>query len=406
MYKAFKYKLLPTKDQENILIQWMGCSRFIWNYCLSTNINHYQETKQFIFKKDLKLQLPKLKKLHPWLAEVPSQALQNRINDFDTALSRVWKLGNGFPKYKSKHIEHHNTIRIDQTNNHIKPIKKAIKIPKIGYVKWIKHRNLQGELKNITIKKENNFWYCICLCKLPDVNSITEYHDDEVIGIDLGLTDFAITSDGQVFDTPKLYRKQQKKLKKLQRQLSKKKKGSKNRNKAKMKLNKLHYKIKKQRHNYTHQMSDSITKNYLFICIEDLNIQGMTQNHKWSKSVMDQGLNMFVQQLMYKSKMNGGLTVKINRWLPSTQTCSHCDHKQKISLDERIFCCNNCGLVIDRDLNASINIKRWGIIELNRLGINQIYACGDTSDGDSLESSYVSMNQEKFCTIGTEAVIL
>ena len=397
MYKAFKYKLELTNIQEIEIIKWMGCNRWIWNYCLTTNINEYQQTKKFIFKHDLKKQLPHLKKDNPWLSEIPSQALMNRIIDFETALKRVWQLGNGFPKYKNKHQESHNTLRIDQTNNHIKIFKKSIKIPKIGWIKWNRYRSLEGELKNITIKKENNFWYCICLCKIPDPIEIKEYNDEDVIGIDLGLIDFAITSDGEIFDTKKLYRKQQKKLKQFQRRLSRKKKGSNNRNKAKKKLNKLHYRIKNQRRDYTHKTSSSITKNYKFICVEDLNIKGMSKNRKLSKSILDQGLSMFVQQLEYKSRNNGGKTVKIDRFAPSTKTCHYCDHKQIVSLNERIYNCESCGLVMNRDLNAAINIKRWGLLELNRYGIYRINACGDNVDvGKTIDfSSHVSTKQEK-----------
>ena len=169
------------------------------------------------------------------------------------------------------------------------------------------------------------------------------------------------TRDGEIFDTKKLYRKQQKNLKQFQRRLSRKKKGSNNRNKAKKKLNKLHYKIKCKRRDYTHKTSSSITKNYKFICVEDLNIKGMSKNRKLSKSILDQGLSMFVQQLEYKSRNNGRMTVKIDRFAPSTKTCHHCDHKQTVSLNEGVYNCESCGLVMNRDLNAAINIKRWAL---------------------------------------------
>ena len=398
MYKAFKYRLKPNKEQEQQLIRWVGASRWIWNWCLETNKTEYNKTKKFIFRYDLKIQLPKLKKEHAWLSELPSQALQNRVLDFSDSLKRVWKQGNGFPKFKSKHIEHHNTFRIDQTNGHIKPTKTQIQIPKMGWVKWTRHRPIQGKLKNITIKQENGYWWCICLCDIGDISQITNANNDQLVGIDLGLTKFAITSDGEVFDTPKIYRKKQKKLKRKQQILARRKKGSANREKARKKLNKLHYKIKCQRQDFTHKTSSQITKDYLFIAVEDLNIKGMLKNRRLSKAITDQGWSMFVEQLIYKSRLNGGCTVKISRFAPSSKTCSSCGNIQDMPLSQRTYTCSSCGIEIDRDINAAINIKQWGRNEINRCGTHQIYACGDTTDGVKAIAftSHVSAKQEKF----------
>ena len=224
--------------------------------------------------------------------------------------------------------------------------------------------------------------------------------DDQLVGIDLGLKEFAITSDGEVFETPKLYRKKQKKLKRKQQVLARRKKGSANRTKARKALNKQHYKIKCQRQDFIHKASSQIAKDYLFIAVEDLNIQGMKKNKHLSKAISDQGWAGFIEQLMYKSKINGGCTVKINRWAPSTKTCSSCGNTQDIPLHVRTYECG-CGLTLDRDINAAINIKNWGRDEINRCGTHRIYACGDTTDGEKAIdfSSYVSMNQEKFSSI-------
>jgi putative transposase len=397
MYKAYKFKLKPTSDQAQIFVSWMGAGRWIWNQCLSQNKESYANTKKFIFRYDLSKQLPELKKTNEWLKEIPSQALQNRIIDFNTALNRVWKQGNGFPKYKSKHHEHHNTIRIDQTNGHIDPRKKQIKIPKIGWVKWNRHRSLAGKLKSITIKQENGDWFCVCLCQIDDVLQITKINQQDIVGIDLGLKEFAVTSDGEVIETPKLYRKRAKKLARLQRQHSKKQKSSNNRAKARKKLKQLHYKIKCQRSDFTHKASNSITKNYKLIGVEDLNIAGMMRNRSLAKSIQDQGWAQFVSQLEYKSTFNGGMTVKINRWLPSTKTCSSCGQTQSMPLSVRTYECSSCGMTMDRDYNAAINIRRYAIEETNRCGTHRIHACGDTSNGDEAydSSSYVSTKQEK-----------
>ena len=398
MYRAYKFKLKPTPEQAQIFVSWMGAGRWIWNQCLSQNKESYANTKKFIFRYDLSKQLPELKKTHEWLKVVPSQALQNRVIDFNTALTRVWKQGNGFPKYKSRRIEHHNTLRIDQTNGHIDPRKQQIKIPKMGWVKWTRHRPITGKLKSITIKQENGIWFCICLCEIPDLLPITQINQQDIVGIDLGLKEFAVTSDGEIIATPKLYRKRARKLARLQRQHSKKQKASANREKARKKLKKLHYKIRCQRSDFTHKASSRITKDYKIIGVEDLNIAGMMQNRSLAKSIQDQGWAQFVGQLEYKSRHNGGVTVKINRWLPSSKTCSSCGQTQSVPLSVRTYECSSCGMTMDRDHNAAINIRRWTIEETNRCGTHQIYACEDTSSGDEARdsSSYVSLKQEKF----------
>lgn len=405
-HKAFKFKLKPTKEQEQQLVQWTGCSRWIWNWCLSTNKEEYEKTKKFIFKFDLKKQIPLLKKEFPWLSEAPSQALQNRVLDFDAALKRVWKQGNGFPKFKSRHIEHHNTLRMEQVGSHIKPTKKQIKVPKLGWVKWTRHRPLEGKLKNITIKKENNHWWCICLCEVPDVETRSDFHESEVVGIDLGISSFVVMSDGNNIKSTNEYRKAEKKLKRQQRKLSRKKKGSNNRNKQRIKVNKIHAKIKNKRQDFTHKLSNQIAKDYPVIAVEDLTINGMKKNRHLSKSISDQGWAVFLNQLLYKAKRNGGTAIKIDKFAPSSKTCSCCGNiKESLMLSERIYKCENCGLELDRDLNAAINIKAIGIDKLNRTGTVRIYACGDTNDGEKAIdfSSYVSMKQEKFFTDGKEA---
>jgi len=398
MYTAFKYKLKPTKEQEQRLSNWMGASRWIWNWCLELNQKEYANTKKFIFRNELKCQLPKLKEEHEWLKDVPSQALQNRVIDFDQALKRVWKSKFGFPKFKSKKIEHHNTLRISQINNHIKISRKQIQIPKMGWCDWRYHRPIKGTLKSITIKRENGVWWCVCLCELPDPVICTNAIDADVVGIDLGLKDFAVTSDGEVFGTPKIYRKKQKKLRRLQRILARRRIGSKNRERARKRLNRLHYKIKNQRQDFTHKISSQITNDYLFIALEDLNIKGMMKNRRLSKAIADQGWRQFVNQLEYKSKAKGGCMVRIGRWLPSSKTCSSCGNHQDMPLSVRIYSCSGCGMKMSRDVNAALNIKQWGIDTINRCGTHRIYACGDTNDGGNEQSSpsYVSGKQEKF----------
>ena len=372
MYKAFKYKLKPTKLQIHLLNQIGGSTRWLWNFMLNQSTQQYKIDKTFVFKNKMILQLPLLKQKYTFLSDVPSQSLQQKCMDLDKSLKQIHK-SKGFPKFKSKKYNN-DSFRIPQTNKHIKPTKSQIQLPKIGWIKWKRHTPLQGLLKSVTIKQENNNWYCVCLCQLPDIQPIT-YTNQDVLGIDVGLTTFATCSDGQIFNTPKFYRSKQVELKRLQRNLSRKQKRSKNRSKCKVLLNKLHNKITCQRSDYLHKISNQITNDYLFIGVEDLNIKGMTKNHNLSKSILDQGWGLFMYQLEYKSIWNGGLTIKIDRYLPSSKTCSNCGHIMAMPLNIREYNCPICGIVMDRDLNASYNIKEWTIDVLeNRYGTD---LCGD-----------------------------
>ena len=355
MNKGYKYKLKPTKEQIIQLQQIGGSCRFIWNYMLGLNIDQYKLDKTFIFKHKMITSIPNLKQINPWLSEVPSQSLQQRCIDLDNALKQKDKK---FPKFKKK-TYNNDSFRIPQTNNHIKITNKQIQIPKLGWIKWKYHRPIQGQLKSITVKQENNNWYVVCLCELPDVDQIKNYNINQLVGIDLGLKDLAITSNNEILNTPQFFRKSQKKLGKLQRSLSNKKLRSKNRNKARLKVSKLHNKIKNQRLDYLHKASTQITNDYLFIGVEDLNIKGMSKNKKLSKSIQDQGWGLFLQQLEYKSLFNGVLTVRINRYLPSTKTCNNCGNIMLMPLNKRKYNCPVCGMLMDRDLNAAINIKKW-----------------------------------------------
>ena len=370
---------------------------------LEANINEYNNTKKFIWSKSFQNQIPTLKNEHQWLKDIPSQSLQQKCDDLQQALkmtSSKRAKRSGFPKFKSKQ-DTTQSFRIPQQIKQIKFTNKQIKIPKLGWINWTKHRPLEGKVKSVTIKREYDKYFAVVLCELPEHSICENAVDSDVVGIDLGIKDFAITSDGEVFNSQKIYQKKQKKLRRQQRQLSKKKKGSKNREKARKKLNKTYQKIKNKRSDFTHKLSNQITNDYLFVAVEDLNIKGMVKNHKLAKAISDQGWAMFINQLIYKSKLNGGDTVKIDRFAPSSKSCSNCGNIQPMPLNIRVFSCNGCGMIMDRDANAAINIKKWGIDKINRCGTHQIYACGDTNVGDQAYdwSRYVSEKQEKFLSL-------
>jgi putative transposase len=393
MHKAFKYRVYPTKEQEKILNEWQGQLRFIWNQFLDGNIKRYEAEKKFNFKFEMANALPALKKEHIWMT-APSQSLQQVALQMDGALRNCFKRKLGFPKFKKK-SEIPQGIKIPQQYTQIKMGSKFIKIPKLGEVKWIRHRDLQGILKSATITRDVDQWYVSCLCDIVHTPVLKEVKsiENDIIGIDLGIKNFLFDSNGVVVDSPNFLKKSQKKLTRKQKQYSKKKKASSNQNKARVLLAKLHRKVRFQRKDFLHKLSSQIANENTVVICEDLAVKNMTKNHKLAKAISDQGWSQFISYLTYKLAWNGGKLLKIDRFAPSSQICSCCGCKQKLSLDVRTYVCASCGLVLDRDYNAALNIKNLGI---DRAGLAQINACGDTSFGTSGMSDVrnVSLKQE------------
>jgi putative transposase len=392
---AYKYRIYPTKPQEETLVGWLGQLRFVWNKLLADNKTQYAAEKKFTFGFEMKRKLPQMKKDHDWI-DAPAHALQNKVFDLDSAMKNCFKHKRGFPKFKSKHTDN-SGIEISQTTNkHIRWDSKTITIPKMGPVKWVYHRRIKGRLLSVTIKRDVDVWYVCCLAKqdiASPISTSTDFSKQDCVALDLGLKDFFVSSDGEVAKTPRIYRSKQDKLKQRQRRLARKQKGSKNRNKARIKVARLHRAIRNTRLNWHHNLSDSIAKNYQVVIVEDLNIAGMIKNRKLAKAIQDQGWSQFITQLEYKLQWRNGILHKINRWAASTKTCSCCGSKKTISLSERTYVCSNCDNVMDRDLNAAINILNWGIQEINTAGTAEIHACGDVSVGDdaAVSSKHASL---------------
>ena len=381
--RGYKYRILPTKEQEESLLQCGGNARFLWNYALITNQDYYKETGKFKFYHELAVSLPKLKEEYPFLKESFSQSLQMVLRHFDKALKDSFKKEKGFPSFKKKML---------LSDSFTCPQKWRLGngfvfIPKIGEVKWIKHRAMKGKPKSITISQDGGKWYCSVLCEYVVPDKAKEC--DNVVGCDVGLKEFATLSDGTIISNPKHTKKYENKLAKEQRKLSKKQKGGKNRFKQRLKVRKIQNKIRDTRKDFLHKTSNSIAKNYDGIFVEDLNIKGMMKNHCLAKSIGDVSWSEFNRQLEYKCKWSFKYYLKIGRFEPTSKTCSNCGCVQEMPLNKRVFDCQDCGISIDRDLNASINIRNIG---LNTLGHSGIYACRDSS----LE---LSLKQEKECLV-------
>lgn len=371
MEKAFKFRLYPNKEQELKLNKTFGCCRFVYNYYLNRRIELYKNNKQNMNYNACSADLTSLKKELIWLKEADKFALQNSLKDLDRAYGNFFreiKKGNkeqGFPRFKSKH-HHEQSYRTTFTNNNIEINSNKIKLPKLGWVKIKLSQDISGRIVNATITKTCSGKYFVSVC-CTDVE-IRRFEQAEFnIGIDFGIKEFAIGSNGEVFRNPKYLSKLEKKLKREQRKLSKKKKNSRNRNKQRIKLNRVHEKITNRRNDFLQKLSTKLIRENQIICIEDLAVKNMVKNHKLAKSILDVSWSEFVRMLYYKALWHDRIIQKVDRYYASSQTCNVCGYKNinTKDLSVRKWQCIKCSAKHDRDENAAKNILNEGLKKIS-----------------------------------------
>ncbi len=367
--KAYKFRIYPTKEQETLIAKTIGCSRFVFNHFLGQWNDTYKETGKRLTYNTCSAELTKLKKELVWLKEVDSIALQSSLKNLADSYSRFFKKQNNAPRFKSKknRVQSYTT---KETNGNIAVVGNKIKLPKLGLVRFAKSREVHGRVLNATVRRTPSGKYFVSILAEVDVQPMEKAESS--IGIDLGITDFAIFSDGRKIDNNKFTAKMEKKLKREQRKLSRralhaKQNGinlldAKNYQKQKRKVARLHERVLDQRDDFLNKLSTEIIKNHDLICIETLNTKGMLRNRKLAKSISDVSWSAFVTKLEYKATWYGKTIMKVSKWFPSSQICSDCGHQDgKKSLAIREWTCPICHQHHDRDLIASKNILAEGL---------------------------------------------
>lgn len=408
IHKAYKYRLYPTPEQNIALKQAAGNTRFLWNKLLAKNIEKYNKEKKFIFWHDMCNSLPDVKKEYDFLKLTYAQSLQQVCRHLDKALKDAFNKNSvkQFPVFKKK-VHGSDSFTVPQ---YFRISKNYVFIPKIGEVKWIKHRPINGKVKHITIKQDGEQWYCsvTVVLKIKTPPPQTEKDLDNFGGNDMGIKTQCTLSDGSKIENPKILKKYEKKLKREQRKFSRRTKGGKNREKQRKVVSKIHKKIKNTRKDAHHKHSHSIITTFSGMTVESLFIQGMMKNHKLAKAVADCAWGELFRQLEYKSYWAGKFFHKCDRFDATSKTCCRCGWKNKdLKLKDRVFICQECGLVIDRDLNASINLCKIGIIAFLKLEIpwdsresfdlyvSKVRRKPEEIGGFSTSVQCLSLNQEK-----------
>ena len=368
-YRAYKLRIYPTDSQRELIEKTFGCTRYIYNNFLAERKNKYEESKTKVHVYEQLKELTDLKREKEWLREIDSCALQACVYNLDDAFQKFFK-GNGYPKFSAKGV--HESFRTNNTLNTYKDKKyesiridfnkRIITLPKLKEVKfrgYRKAKEIVGKIKSATISKEANKYFVSILVEVPFVKYSLK--PTSIVGLDLGIKDFIVTSNGEKLKNE--VKINEKRLKGLQKWLSRCKPGSKNRYKVKLKMQRLYLKIRNARKHMIYKLANNILKENDIVSIETLDVKNIYQVHKIAKHLKNIPISEFIRVLKYKSNWLGKKIIEINKYYPSSQCCNRCDYKNEEvkDLSVRKWTCPKCGMIHDRDINASINIMFEGL---------------------------------------------
>lgn len=377
MLKAYKVRLYPNIEQQDLINRTFGCVRKVWNLMRDDFIKSYEETGKGRIKTPAKY-----KSEFEFLKEVDSFALCNAQMNLQTAYKNFFeglqgkRRRVGYPKVKSRK----NSKRTYTTNNNSGQVRiqdGKLRLPKVGLIKAVFHRYVRGAIKSVTVSQNaQGHYYASILTEYAPETKLHVVDNEKVVGVDMSLSELAVMSDGTRAKYPRWYRQSEKRLAKAQRQLSRKKKGSANREKQRRKVARIHEKVANQRKDYLHKLSYRLAEEFDVAVVEDIDLQGMAQALNFAKSVHDAGFGQFRQYLKYKMEDRLKTFVKANRWFASSQTCSECGNKHALTKDlsVRSWVCPSCGVRHDRDVNAARNLVNWYLTTVAETESN---ACGD-----------------------------
>lgn len=368
MKRAYKYRLYPNKTQQVLLHQTFGCCRFVYNATLDAKIKAYETDKTSLSEFECINLMTGLKSEYGWLYDVPAVCLVQSVRDMSSAYQMFFKTKQGFPKHKTKHRSK-LSCRFPSTHCSVDQDSRHVKLSKIGLVRYKQDRRFKGQLRNVTVSCDGcgRFW-ASCLVETgvqePKPEPITS--QSKCVGLDLGLKDFVVTSDGRKIPNPRFADVIDRRISRLQKIESRRQKGSRRRAAIRLKINKLYAKKRNLIHNFIHHMVNDILGENQAVFIEDLNVKGMMGNHRLAKSIQSVCWFEFVRVLDYKARWLGRTVLKIDRFFPSSKTCGCCGYKNDgLTLSDRTWACPQCGTIHDRDLTAATNILKEGLAKLS-----------------------------------------